>query len=296
MTDPVSSPATSSGAETAEAAAWWAGVAAVATDVECSGGTHRLVWREGELVPEAHDDPEGEALLAVLGGDPPTCIVLAEQWRIHSQNLRVLAYGRRQAGEQVGLTRAEWAEIDAKAKTRATPSRSVRVSDQAERQGFHQLDRLRAERLELLSLFALPSEFQDRLMLSVAAAWADRWAAGDERVGPVEMGRLVAALVGRAGPVLEAWSGRPAEVVLARPGAAPSVAGGDRVEAHLGFDWLARVWCRDLALVGGRFVLAALDVTDTEATVLAMAEPGTPPEAIRLQVRLTPDGREWAPA
>jgi hypothetical protein len=277
---------------------WWTGVPSASTEVACGGASHRVVWERGRFRPVAHADQDGERVLAALGGRSPTCVVLADRWRGHADDLRVLAFGRRRPDETVGLTRDELAAVQAKADAAAESSRSIATADPALRDRLHQLDRARAERLELLSLFALPGPFQDRLVLTVASLWASRWSdqagagVGGHPVGPSELAALTAAVVGRSEPALEAWSGGDAHVELIPPGARPTVGArpdGD-LEARLGLDWLAQVWCRDLARVADRFVLEVVEVDDDRARVLAVSSPGTDPEP--LDVHRGPNGWE----
>ncbi|MHB1875584.1 MAG: hypothetical protein ACYCPF_12090, partial [Streptosporangiaceae bacterium] len=99
-----------------------------------------------------------------------------------------------------------------------------------------------------------------RLAATVAAAWTARLERPDATAGPATA-RLDAALAGRVTAALRTWLGAPAlpvDVRMIDGSAEPLLAGaGDGLRAELPFGWLSRVWARDLAVVAGRFCLAA---------------------------------------
>jgi hypothetical protein len=75
--------------------AWWTGIAAAQTTVECAGQTHRARWSDGELRLLDHDDAEGERALAALGGPRCACVDLLDAWERHRRDLRVLVLAGR---------------------------------------------------------------------------------------------------------------------------------------------------------------------------------------------------------
>ena len=94
-------------------------------------------------------------------------------------------------------------------------------------------ERARARRVELLSLFALGRDFQQRLSAHVAAAWADGGPAAPVRGQGNAQPALVAALAGRLAPAAGPWAGLDPDAVRAVLHEGPgwgSVAGG-RVRA-----------------------------------------------------------------
>ena len=62
---------------------WWRALPAVETWVPCGDGTHPVRWADGTLSLPAHPDPEGEAVLAALGGEKAACLEVAQAWHRH---------------------------------------------------------------------------------------------------------------------------------------------------------------------------------------------------------------------
>jgi hypothetical protein len=140
------------------------------------------------------------------------------------------------------------------------------------------LERARARWDELRALLALGTDFQWRLSGTVAASWSEPEAGRDqEAAGPA----LTAALAGRLAPVARAWPGVAPDRVTTGlhrgPGWGSVASTSDGLAAALPPDWLARVWAPGLALVGGHLVVAVLEASWPQATVLALARPGSEP-------------------
>ncbi len=76
-------------------APWWYGLPSAVTTVECSGRSHRLRWRDGELVAVDHDDVTGERTLAALAGQRYHCIDLLDAWQRHRADPDVLVLSSR---------------------------------------------------------------------------------------------------------------------------------------------------------------------------------------------------------
>lgn len=263
---------------------WWDGVAPVETTVACGGGEHRLRWEDGRLTTPAHPDPAGERLLAALGGQEPACVAMVEAWDLHSDDLRVLAVASRSATDVVTVTSEDIAAVSNSSRAQHLLQRLSQMHQNqfpgrwppnAIDDIDKQLEQHR-RRLALLSVLALPAPFQQRLQLTVTAHWAGRHSSGDPGVEQ-QLPRLEAAVVGRAMPVLRTWLGRsvPVDVSLGLPGEPPSVIvnqGG--AVARFGLDWLANVWGREMALVGGQVVLEVHHAGRTRVTVTALGTNG----------------------
>jgi hypothetical protein len=218
---------------------WWAGLPAAEATVACSGTTHTLRWEAGTLVAVDHDDPEAEATLAALAGEPARCLELLHAWRRRRDDPQVLTLGSR------GL--ADPLDIATDPRTR-------------QRLGAHP----RAGREELIDLLALGGGLPDRLQAHTAATWTRRMRAGHSAL-PAAVPQLHAALYGRVLAALRLWLGDPGlaiELELIDPA-------GDRrlrrleegVAVALPFAWLSEVWARGLTTIFGRLCVGA-DTTD----------------------------------
>jgi hypothetical protein len=113
---------------------------------------------------------------------------------------------------------------------------------------------------ELVALLGLGGGLQDRLVATVAAAWAERFA-DPHRALDGALPTLQASMQGRLSAAVRSWLGRgdvevKLEMIDSRQ--APSLTeSGSAIHAELPFDWLSEVWSRGLAIVLGRFCLAA---------------------------------------
>lgn len=146
-----------------------------------------------------------------------------------------------------------------------------------------ELERTRAQRLDILLLFALGPAFQLLLSGMVAATWAG----GGARAAEPRAHRpaLEAALTGRLALAAAEWLGIDPDQVDARLHEGPgwgslelSGTGGARyLRAALPAGWLAEVWACGLAVVDGHLVVAVQRAAWPDATVLAVPEPGRDP-------------------
>jgi hypothetical protein len=300
---------------------WWRALPAAETWVPCGDGTHPVRWAAGQLSLPAHGDAEAEAVLAALGGEKAACLEVADAWHRHAADLAVLAVGPRAPDDDVGVS---WEDVQEFRESRlgfGMPRRlpggrmsgtgsalaggrvGSRPMIRAGRLvggmgGFGgvgpppELERLRAERLELLTLLALGPAFQLALSGTVAASFAP----GGSRVAEVPDHRpeLEVALAGRLALAAQAWLGVDPDLVDVRLPEGTSgwgelelagSAAGRRLHAALPVAWLATVWAPGLAVVGGHLVVAVEQAAHPEATVLAVAAPGRDP--VRLTVRAT---------
>jgi hypothetical protein len=301
---------------------WWRALPAVETWVPCGEHTHPVRWADGTLSLPAHPDAEGEAVLAALGGEKAGCLEVTEAWHRHGSDLDMLAVGPRGPDDDVGVS---WDEVLDFRENRLGGRFGRRPSwgggyggglfGGTGRPGSRpmipaggggpvgggalaggipgpspELVRLRAERLEMLTLLALGPAFQQLLAGTIAAAWADGGARAAE--APAHQPALEAALTGRLAPAAAAWLGVEPDLVDARLGDGGTGGGefeltgtraGRRLQAVLPLGWLASVWAPGLAVVAGHLVVAVEQAAWPDATVLAVPAPGQPP--VRLVVR-----------
>ena len=74
---------------------WWAAFPPAEARIRCGAEEHLLRWASGRLGSAAHDDTEGELVLAALGGEQTECVAMLEAWGAHADDLDVLALGPR---------------------------------------------------------------------------------------------------------------------------------------------------------------------------------------------------------
>jgi hypothetical protein len=144
-------------------------------------------------------------------------------------------------------------------------------------------------RIELIRLLALGPQFQFRLSATVAHAWS----ADGERASRAAQVRpaLTAALAGRLAPAAAQWLGiDPGEVDAAIRDDAEwgeitrtGREGSARLLARLPVGWLAEVWAPGFAVVASHLVVAVLQASWPEASVLALRSPGQDP--VQLDIR-----------
>jgi hypothetical protein len=310
---------------------WWRALPAAETWVPCGDGGHPVRWADGQLTLPAHGDAEAEAVLAALGGERAACLEVAEAWHRHSADLTVLGVGPRTPDDDVAVS---WDDVREFRENRLGSGyarrgpggglvgsaggvvgrggvgsrpmiRAGRVWSGVGGVGgvapSPELERLRAERLELLILLALGRAFHLALAGTVAASFGP----GGTRAAQVPDHRpeLEAYLSGRLALAAEAWLGVDPDLVdvrLAGDGDGwgelklIGSAAGARLQAALPVDWLATVWAPGLALVGRHLVVAVEQAAYPEATVRAVAAPGREP--VRLTVRATDasSSHDWA--
>jgi hypothetical protein len=262
-------------------------------------------WEAGSLDLPSHPDPEGELVLAALGGDKARCVEVAQAWARHAEDLSVLAIGPRGPADQIAIDwddvlaaeQADSAVTGPAGPARRTPMRLASPSKPTlaragARQRQMQEERVKAQRRrnDVLSLLALGYGFQVRLSGQVAAAHAGR--DGGEQVRPA----LVAAITGRLAPVAEEWLGIDPDQVVVNLHAGRSWGSSEltgygadrRLRVSLPAGWLARVWACGLARVGRHLIVAVQEPGWPTARVLGLRAPGAQPEP--LTVRADPDG------
>jgi hypothetical protein len=310
---------------------WWRALPAAETWVPCGDGNHPIRWADGQLTLPAHGDAEAEAVLAALGGEKAACLEVAEAWHRHSADLAVLGVGPRAPDDDVAIS---WDDVREFRENRLggrfvrrRPGGMVGSAGGALAAGRGQigsrpmiragsvwsgggvggvapspeLERLRAERLELLILLALGPAFHLALAGTVAASFGP----GGTRAAEVPDHRpeLEAYLSGRLALAAEAWLGVDPDLVDVRLtgdgdgwGELKLIgsAAGARLQAALPVEWLATVWAPGLALAGRHLVVAVERADYPEATVRAVAAPGREP--VRLTVRATDasSSHDWA--
>jgi hypothetical protein len=280
--------------------------------VPCGAGRHTIRWEAGSLRLPSHPDPDGELVLAALGGQKARCVELAAAWARHADDLSMLAIGPRDPADQIAVC---WDDVDAAAQAGSGPRPAIRplpapgraqpwpagLSPSAmvprggrARQVAQEALAARRRRDEILSLLALGYAFQVRLIGQVAAAHAGP--GPDGRPGPHVRPALVAAIAGRLAPVAERWLGiDPDQVVVTLHhgpgwGSAELTARGSerRLRVSLPAGWLASVWASGLALTGRHLIVAIERPGWPRARVLGLRAPGAEPEP--LDVHAVPGG------
>ncbi len=282
---------------------WWTRLSPAEAIVPCGGATHRLRWEAGALRAIDHADPEGERTLAALAGESCPCLDLLDAWARHEHDVRVLVLGARGASDEL-TPGEEWFGVLG-AGSPGPPTAFVRPARGGGRGGMVSQTVLarasgrgqfaplrgvskaqRAER-ELVALLGLGGGVADRLAATVAAHWQERLERRERGLARVRP-QLHAALYGRALASLRPWLGSALpELAVELIGARrrPSLTRTDGiVRAQLPFRWLLDVHAQGLAVIWGRFCLAA--ETDDGATwKLTTVGPdlGTP-ERVTLQL------------
>jgi hypothetical protein len=257
---------------------WWRGLGPAEVVLECSGEPHTVRWERGRVVAFAHRDVEGEQALAALAGERPACLDLLSLWSRHEEDPRVLVVASRGAGDVLvaaadrpGHGWVAYAPMQSAASVRSRLHGGGGMRLRQRRPSSPRPPRWRTdpEIDSLDTLAALAGPLLDRLAGSVAAVWAERIGAGDERVGACRPS-LDAALYGRAVLAARLWTADPAAQVTVRvldPDDPPAIEReGDTLALSLPFSWVARVWATGLAVVLGRFVLGA--TTDDEGRLV----------------------------
>ena len=298
----------------AEHGPWFTSLPPCETLVPCGQGRHVIRWEAGELRLASHSDPEAELVLAALGGEKARCVEIAEAWRRHTADLTVLGIGPRGPADEVAVS---WDDVDVAAqvaqgggvvtgygaRTLASPPRAA-MARAAIRHRQHQQEAGEASqrRLDMLSLLALGTGFQVRLIGHVVAAHADRLDEPDEHGSSIRSA-LKAALAGRIALVAEQWLGidpDQVEVALHRDdgwGSVELTGHGQqrRLLVSLPARWLARVWACGLALTGRHLVVGVERAGWPDARVLAVRAPGVRPVSLSAHATDGPPGTPDTP-
>jgi hypothetical protein len=270
--------------------AWWVGVAPAQTTVRCGEHLHRLRWEDGRLRAMDHQDADSERTLAALGAQSCPCLDVLDAWSRHTSDLRVLTLTSRGATDPVAL-QSDWSPPTPGAA--ATTSQGPGMQLRRRRRGWTSYAALgassavvaqRASRShvptdpddELTELLGLGGGLPHRLATTVAAEWAARLETSNHTLTENEP-QLHAALYGRVRAATRLWLGRSqldVAVTMIRAEEQPSLDHSQgRVQADLPFSWLTQVWARDLAVIWGRFCLAATH--DDGVWTLDTVAPGT---------------------
>jgi hypothetical protein len=298
----------------AEHGPWFTSLPPCETLVPCGQGRHDVRWEAGEFRLPSHADPEAELVLAALGGDKARCVEIAEAWQRHTADLTVLGIGPRGPADEVPVS---WDDVDAAGQAArssvsvlgygvgplASPPTAA-IARAAIRHTHHQREAGEASqrRLDMLSLLALGTGFQIRLIGHVVAAHADRLDEPDKHGSSIRPA-LSAALAGRVALVAEQWLGiDPDQVAVSLHrgpgwGSVELTGRGEqrRLRVSLPAWWLARVWASGLAVTGGHLVVAVDRAGWPDARVLALRAPGAEPVSLSAHAVGRPPGAADAP-
>jgi hypothetical protein len=294
---------------------WFTSLPPCETLVPCGQGRHTVRWEAGEFRLASHADLEAELVLVALGGEGARCVEIAEAWRRHAADLTVLGLGPRGEADEVAVS---WDDVDAAEQAArggaggpgrwgwklASPPRAAMARAAIRHQQYQEeAGEANQRRLDMLSLLALGTGFQVRLIGQVAAAHADRLDEPDEHGHSIRPA-LQAALAGRVALVAEQWLGidpDQVEVSLLPPGAgwgSVELTGrGEqrRLLVSLPAWWLARVWACGLALTGRHLVVAVERAGWPDAQVLALRAPGAEPVSLSAHAAGHPPGAADTP-
>ena len=296
---------------------WFTSLPPCETLVPCGQGRHAVRWEAGELRLASHADLEAELVLVALGGETARCVEIAEAWRRHTADLTVLGLGPRSAADEVAVS---WDDVDAAEQAAragpggpgrwgwrlASPPRAAMARAAIRHQQYQEeAGDASQRRLDMLSLLALGTGFQVRLIGQVVAAHADRLDEPDEHGYSIRPA-LKAALAGRVALVAEQWLGidpDQVEVSLHPPaseqrwGSVELTGRGEqrRLLVSLPAWWLARVWACGLALAGRHLVVAVERAGWPDAQVLALRAPGAEPVSLSAHAAGHPPGAADAP-
>lgn len=250
--------------------------------VECAGGQHRLLWRDGKLTAADHPDAERERALTALGAESYRCLDLLRVWEQHTEDLDVLLLSRRGPRDRLaphtehphpGVLRGRavgWTSYRPLSSTMSY--RSVEDGDVAAR---------------LADVLGLGGGLPDRLAAQVIWVWTGRIADGDSAVGSV-LPRLHAALYGRFAAAVRDWLGAPdlrVDLTMTPPGSTGAVSlNSGRLQARLPFSWLADVWLPGFAVIAERLCLAAAGPQPNRFELSTVDRSLTEPATVTLEV------------
>ena len=272
--------------------------------VECSGERHTIRWAAGNLVALDHDDPEGEAALAALGGTGCVCLDVLGAWSRQRENsglVTALSRGTQDLIQAEGFQTRPFVPYPATTTPRnvlrparaggithgwvAVTGSAVGMTGRAVPGGMAvpraNAGPTREDDLALLS--GLGHELNLRLVATVTAMLLDRLD-GPHRFSAQPA--LEASLFGRASCALRSWLATPdleVELQMTGPDEEPSIEwdGGGPVQVALPPEWVTTVWGRDLTVIAGRFSLAVVDSTASRTTLVTIgSDLGTPRQLV----------------
>ncbi len=267
-------------------APWWQGLAPVSAVLWCGDDQHTLAWDRGELVARDHPDLDGDRTLAALGGTTHPCVIAIDTWARHAEDLRVLLLSSRGPTDRlrsvvpIGGASAGGPPGPVMASPRAGGTVLAGTLQPGPHRSFAVLPRFTnatgyaaavagngsvpasvdEDLAGLSALLDLHGGLARRLAATVAAHWTERLEAGDP-VALEHRAELHAALYGRVLGAARVWlddDGLDVTVDLVAPGEARALTRrGDGIHVALPMRWVTEVWSSDLAIVAGRFGLAA---------------------------------------
>jgi len=259
----------------------------------CSGEQHTLRWEAGELLALDHGEPMAERALAALGGLDSPCLDVLSAWARHRDDPRLLSAVTRGLGDNVpslddgpGGAGPAWIATSpgrqrgmARAGPPAGAGRNAVLPARGQKPGPAGGGDATASGIERLA--GLGRALSMRLAASVTSTLLEQLGSG-RLEAPSARAALEASLFGRALCVLRAWVGDPSlDIALdvAEPAQAEIRPSGDAHHLHVALPlmWVADVWGRELATVGGRFSLGVVDSSDDGITLWTIgSDYGTP--------------------
>lgn len=264
--------------------------------VACGGAEHRVRWADGELRALDHDDPEGERILAVLGGRATGCVALLEAWHRCCGNPSLLpactgladrvraAVSGAEARPGIALVSGLTASLSSSIRQGRLPWRT-RAGTSATLVSYSDG---RSVREDLLLVLAAGGGLVDRLAAQAVTAWAMRAEAA--AADAVALAALRDALASRVSLALAGWLGGEAATVAVemtgrQEDPQATLENGEwRVALPPG--WLSRVWAPRLAITAGRFVLDA----QKEGDALVLRTVGAAGDLAELTIRVSAKG------
>ena len=214
---------------------WYEPLPEVTATVDCEGESHRVTWRRGKLVLEAHD-LAAERAMAVFGGDLCVCMQVLKMWQ-----------------EQFGMPPEFFAQMQTWLGANAflAPAEFSVVRELAMVLGWEREWR-RTSYLNRKHEQLLQAQLKARAMLPLRqhlAAWKERSGARVLGAGVVKLLRSDEA------PVME---GRIDRVSV-------------RASVSLVPRWITDVWAKGVGVVDGAFVLGLTEaISRTELAVRAV--------------------------
>lgn len=240
---------------------WYDALPEVAATVECEGDHHRVSWRRGKLVLEAHD-LAAERTMEVLGGEPCVCMRVLTVWR-----------------EQFGMP----PEFFAQMQTWLGPNAFLAPADFAV---VRELGMVLGWERQWRRTFYMNRKYerllQEQLKSRATPALRPHLTHWKERAGARVVGAATVQVLRSDQP--SALTGRIDKVAV-------------RAAAALVPRWITDVWVKGIAVVDGAFVLEVVDpVSRVDLRVRAVRwEPGNAGELnpVDAPARLSYRGQAW---
>jgi hypothetical protein len=269
------------------------GLPPASAGLTCSGQQHTIRWEAGELLALDHGEPMAERALAVLGGLDCPCLDVLSAWARHRDDPRLLSAVTRGMGDNVhpvdegpGGAGPGWIAMSpgrqrgmARAGPPAGAGRNAVLPARGPKPGGAGGGEAATSDIERLA--GLGRALSMRLAASVTSTLLEQPGSGGPEA-PSARAALEASLFGRALWVLRAWVGDPSlDIALdvVEPAQAEIRPSGDahHLQVALPLMWVADVWGRELATVGGRFSLGVVDSSDNGITLWTIGpDYGTP--------------------